>query len=250
MTSKEQKRFEGFSPQTFKFLRAIRTNNNKAWFQAHRSDYEQYILQPLRGLVVDLSDFMLDIDLCFEIAPVINKTISRIYRDTRFSRNKLLFKENMWIVFKRPSIDWKDDPGFFFEISANWYRYGMGFYSGRPDTMKKFREAIDENPKEVMKLISFYSKQRTFDVEGEKYKRMLDKTKPEKIQDWYQRKNLCLICTRKIDDRLFSRKLVGFLKSHFKIAIGLYNFLREVKQKRAPSVKLAGQIAPTAILPD
>jgi len=61
---------------------------------------------------------------------------------------------------------------------------------------------IDENPKEFLKAISFFAKQNTFVLEGGKYKRIIDKTKPEKIQNWYQRKNMYLVCNRKIDDTL------------------------------------------------
>ncbi len=62
MSEKEGGKFKGFSPKTLKFLRGLKANNNKAWFQAHRADYEKYVLQPLRDLVIDLGDFMLDID--------------------------------------------------------------------------------------------------------------------------------------------------------------------------------------------
>ncbi|MEW6457318.1 MAG: DUF2461 family protein [Acidobacteriota bacterium] len=72
-----------------------------------------------------------------------------------------------WIVFKRPNKDWKDAPAYFFEISPDSYRYGMGFYSASPDTMDRFREMIDKKPKEFLKAISFYAKQQIFVVEGE-----------------------------------------------------------------------------------
>lgn len=100
MAETEEKRFSGFSPKTLKFLRGLKTNNNKAWFQAHRADYEKYVLQPLRDLVIDLGDFMLDIDPFFEITPSVNKTISRIYRDTRFSKDKSPFRSTVWFTFK------------------------------------------------------------------------------------------------------------------------------------------------------
>ncbi len=233
MATKQGRKFRGFSPQTFKFFRQLKAHNNKVWFEAHRADYETYALQPLRDLVVDLCDFMLTIDPDFEISPAVNKTISRIYRDTRFSKDKSLFKTAMWIAFHRPGENWMDEPGYFFEISTNFYRYGMGFYSASAQTMAKFRELIDENPREASKLISFYSRQQVFEVEGEKYKRILDKTKPEKIQSWYQWKNLYLMCTRKIGKRLFSSKLVDDLKADFKLAAPLYHFLRKAKRRAA-----------------
>ncbi len=91
---------------------------------------------------------MLTIDPSFGIRPAVDKTISRIYRDTRFSKDKSLFKSTMWLTFKRPRKDWKDAPAYFLEISPDSYRYGMGYYSVSSDTMYKFREMIDKKPKE------------------------------------------------------------------------------------------------------
>jgi uncharacterized protein (TIGR02453 family) len=227
MTEEEERKFNGFSPKTMKFLRGLKANNNKAWFQAHRADYEQHVLGPLRDLVTDLGDFMLDIDMRFEITPAVNKTISRIYRDTRFSSDKSPFRSTVWITFKNRKKDWTTRVcGYFFELSVDSYRYGMGFYDAAPAIMSKFRQVIDENPKEFLKAISFFDKQKIFVLEGEKYKRIIDENKPEKIQHWYQRKNMYLVCNRKIDDTLFSSKLVDDLISGFGLIAPFYNFLQ------------------------
>jgi uncharacterized protein (TIGR02453 family) len=225
----EEKRFRGFSPKTLKLLRGLKANNNRPWFQAHRIDYEEYVLQPLRDLVTDLGDFMLDIDPYFEITPAVNKTISRIYRDTRFSKDKSPFRSTVWFTFKNQKKDWTTHVcGYFFELSVNSYRYGMGFYNAASAIMSKFREMIDDNPKEFLKAISFFDKQKTFVLEGEKYKRIIGETKPAKIRDWYQRRNMYLVCNRKIDHALFSNKLVDDLASGFKMTAPLYHYLQKI----------------------
>ncbi|MBL7073807.1 DUF2461 domain-containing protein [candidate division KSB1 bacterium] len=231
MDNKKACMFYGFSPKTSDFLKNLKVNNNKVWFESHRQNYQKYLLEPLRNLVVDIGEFMLTIDPYFEISPAVNKTISRIYRDTRFSKQKSLYKTTMWITFKRPNKDWKDAPAYFFEISPDSYRYGMGFYSASKDTMDRFREMIDKKPKEFLKAISFYSKQRVFVVEGEKYRRILDDNKPEEIQNWYQRRNLYLVCNRKIDNCLFSRELVGDLMFGFGLVSPFYHYLWKLKLK-------------------
>lgn len=229
MKTDEERQFIGFSRNTLKFLRGLKANNGKAWFQSHRADYEEFVLQPLRDLVVDLGDFMLDIDPRFEITPAVNKTISRIYRDTRFSKDKSPFRSTVWITFKNRSKDWTTRVcGYFFELSVDSYRYGMGFYDAAPAIMIKFREIIDDNPKEFLKAISFFYKQKIFVLEGEKYKRIIDKSKPEKIQHWYQRKNMYLVCNRKIDDTLFSSKLVDDLIAGFNMISPFYHYLQRI----------------------
>ena len=232
MPEEEGRKFKGFSPKTLKFLRGLKANNNKAWFKAHKADYEKYVLQPLRDLVIDLGDFMLDIDPFFEITPAVNKTISRIYRDTRFSKDKSPFRSTVWFTFKNQKKDWTTRVcGYFFELSVNSYRYGMGFYNAAPSITSRFREMIDENPKEFLKAISFFAKQKTFVLEGEKYKRIIDKTKSERIQNWYQRKNMYLVCNRKIDDTLFSSKLVDVLIYGFGLIAPFYHYLQKIRIK-------------------
>ena len=124
--------FSGFSENTISFLKNISKNNNKEWFEAHKQEYQDYVLKPLKSFVNDLAEWMLCIDPDLEIRPQINKTISKIQRDIRFSRNKLPYKDTVWVAFKRPVPDWKDTPTFFFELSAVSYRYGMGMYGQGP----------------------------------------------------------------------------------------------------------------------
>lgn len=189
LTASTEFKFTGFFPRTLDFLKDLKSNNSKAWFDAHKQDY----------------------------------------RDTRFSKDKSLFKNVMWITFKRPGKDWRDAPAYFFEISPDSYRYGMGFYSASKSTMDRFRKMIDEKPEEFLQAISFYSKQRIFVLEGAKYKKKPDKKIPEIIIDWYRRRNLYLACNRKPDNRLFSRALADDLISGFELLAPLYHYLRKIK---------------------
>lgn len=223
--------FTGFSQQTLDFLRSLKENNSKAWFEANKPIYREYLLQPLQNLVAELGEAMLDIDPAFETRPAIDKTISRIYRDTRFSLDKSLFKNNMWITFKRPSKDWKDAPCFYFEIFPDRYRYGMGYYSASKNTMDRFREAIDENPGEFLDAISCYRNQNLFQLEGEKYKRLIKNDYPPVIQEWYQWKSFYLACNKKIDGILFSSKLIDELIFGFMMLKPLYQYLVKLKSE-------------------
>lgn len=229
MVSKKEGSFNGFSQKTLDFLKNLKANNNKAWFEARRGEYQEYLLKPLQNLSADLTEFMLTIDPHFEIRPVVGKTISRIYRDTRFSKDKSPFKNTMWITFKRPNNDWKDAPAYFFEISPDSYRYGMGFYSASKETMDSLREMIVRKSKEFFKVVSLYSEQKVFVAEGEKYKRILNNAISEEFQDWYQRKNLYLVCNRGIDDTFFSRKLLNDLESGFGLITPFYHYLWTLK---------------------
>ncbi len=222
----EERHFKGFSRKAFQFLKDLRANNDKRWFDTHRPDYEQYLLQPLRDLVTDLADFMLGIDLSFEVAPAVGKTISRIHRDTRFSKDKSPFRDCMWIVFKRSGKDWANwSTGYFLEINATWYRYGMGFYDAAPDVMAAWRQRIDDDPQAFLKAVAWFDKQRVFQLEGQQYKRPKGPDKPEPVRTWYNHKSFYLSCNHKIDKAILSPKLVDDLIKGFGMTAPLYHYL-------------------------
>ena len=221
--------FDGFSPQTIDFLRNLSRNNNKPWFEAHRQEYETVLLNPFKNLVADLSEFMLAVDPNFEVRPAVNKTISRIYRDTRFSRDKSPFRSNMWLVFKRPIKDWQDAPGYFFELFADWYRYGMGFYAASRQTMDRFREVVDEDPDGFLEMVFPIFEENRFELRGETYKRPIGGTRPEAVQTWVQRKSFYLVHDSPIDEGLFSSVLVGTLIQDFAHLAPLYEYIWRIR---------------------
>jgi uncharacterized protein (TIGR02453 family) len=225
--------FRGFSERTIQFLRDVREHNAKEWFERNRPVYERELLEPMRDLVADLSGTMLSIDPELETRPAVGKTISRIHRDTRFSRDKSLYRDAMWITFKRRSENWTDGPAFFFELRTDGYRYGMGFYAASKATMDKLREWIDEEPDDFRRTTAFYGRQKTFVLEGELYKRVLDPDKPESVLEWYQRKNIYLACNRAIDGLLFSPKLVDEIAAGFGMLGGLYHTFRKLRMRAA-----------------
>ncbi len=221
--------FTGFFPGTLEFLEKVAAKNSKSWFEEHRQDFEDLLMTPMRALVMELSGPMMTIDPELETRPVVNKTISRIYRDTRFSRDKSLFRNHMWITFKRPIREWQGAPGFYFEIGPGAYHYGMGFYSASPATMKNLRGAIDNRPDSFRKVTAFYKKRGPFFIGGGQYKRILRDNVPGDLRPWYQQRNLYVYCARNVNRRLFSRKLVAELTEGFYTLAPLYHFFWKIK---------------------
>ena len=224
------KSFNGFSPQALAFFEGLAANNSKPWFEAHRTEYEEYLLGPLKALVGDLSGPMRAIDPELITIPAVDRTISRIYRDTRFSPNKSPYKTCLWITFKRPSPEWKDAPCFFFEISADSYRYGMGFYSASRETMDRLRQFIETKPVEFRRTIAALARQKTFVLAGERYKRPVNPALTEDLQQWHQRRNLYLVCNRTTDNRLFTRGICDDLREGFSLLEPVYGMLWRLRE--------------------
>lgn len=229
---KKHPEFKGFSERSLAFLAGMRDNNNHEWYEEHKDEYVKYVQEPMKALSFELSDAMLSVDEYFVTG---GRTVSRIRRDTRFSKNKLPYKSVSWLVFKRPNKDWVSLPAFFFELSPEGYVYGMGFYSAEPSTMKSFRNIIDTQRNKFDEAVGFYysDKSQPFILGGDKYKRILDASKDERIMDWYQRKNLYLTAERPVDSVLFNSSLAGTLLEDFFRLAPLYRLFLEASRTQA-----------------
>ncbi|WP_416380367.1 DUF2461 domain-containing protein [Gilliamella sp. B3482] len=225
--------FTGFTQAGLNFLQDAWINNSKTWFDEHRAIYDNDLVKPFRLLVEQLTPAMLKIDEWFETRPAIGKTISRIHRDTRFSKDKSLYRSRLWLTFKRPNRDWKEAPAYFFEISPDCYRYGLGYYCASKQTMDIFREEILNDTEKFLKVIRCVKK--PFELVGESYKRPL--IKDEKISKWYNRKNLAVMVTNNHIEDVLDGNLADKLAKGFKQLLPLYDYLMRVEMiKNIPNL--------------
>ncbi|WP_113626899.1 DUF2461 domain-containing protein [Pectobacterium peruviense] len=220
-------RFTGFSQVGLTFLQQVRQYNDKAWFDEHRAVYDEQLVAPFRTLVDELSLTMLQIDDHFETRPAIGKTLSRIHRDTRFSHDKSRYRSHMWLTFKRTRKDWTDAPVYFFEITPDTWRYGLGYYSATRNTMDLFRQTLRGNSPQFLEVASCLG--NTFTLEGESYKRPLIKDQEPELANWYNRKSFAAICTRQDMEALFSGDLVAILSQGFTQLEPLYHYLMNIE---------------------
>ena len=217
--------FSGFTNTSISFLKDLAANNNKEWFEQNRSVYEKHILQPLKELTSELGLVIKSMDDKIDVTPQINRTISKIFRDTRFSKDKSPFRTDLWISFKRPVKVWGNVPEFFFYFTPEKYQSGMGFYVATSENMEKFRENIRMNPDLFKQIIDQYNSQKFFKLFGEDYKRPLPNQLSEEFQPWYQKKNLYVSSIKKIDKLFFSNRLEKEIEDAFLFHAGLYRFL-------------------------
>src|SRR5579872_7548564 len=169
--------FEGFSQGAFDFLRGLGKNNNKAWFEAHRSDYEDYLREPSKRFVGAMSAAFAEAKL-----PLLadqKKSLFRINRDIRFSKDKSPYKTHIGIVF--PYAGTKDDEwsgmylGFEPEGKGGAKVYiGGGCYMPSSPFLKRLRQKISTKYSELEKLAADknFKKEYPKGITGESLKRM------------------------------------------------------------------------------
>ncbi len=126
-----------FSAQSFDFLMENRFMNSKEWFYEHKHIYDEHVLKPLTELAIEMAPTIEMLDSTIVTTPKINKVLSRIYRDTRFSKDKSLFRESVWLSFKKDKKEFRHYPEFFVVINPQMLMYGCGYYYMMPETSRR-----------------------------------------------------------------------------------------------------------------
>ncbi len=210
------------SKETLDFLVENRFQNSREWFHAHKKTYEKLVLAPLVELVEQLAPTMWEIDPLLVTTPKVCKTISRVYRDTRFTKDKSLYREVMWIVFTRDKKQYASPCAFVMEFSPNGFRYGCGYWQAPPEVMSALREMILKNDPVFRAAKEAYEKQSIFCLEGELYKRSRFPEQPEELRDWLDRKTIGFLHNSKDFPLLFSDRLADLLRRDFQLLKPIY----------------------------
>ena len=206
-----------FSEKTLDFLFENRLQDSKDWFDQHKKQYQQYVLEPLEELVTQLADTALMLDPLVVTEAKVGKTISRIRRDTRFSKDKRIYREHMWIIFKRgPRMYGTDAPGIYFEISPDNFGYGAGFYSASTEYMDALRRSILAGSPEAVEAVDCYEAQSLYQLDGERYKRPHYPDQPAKLQKWLDLRNISVSTESTDAELLFSDRFL------LKTAVSVY----------------------------
>lgn len=213
--------FSGFSQQTSDFLWGLAFHNERPWFEAHRQQYEQHLLIPMRALAGDTAQALERRcpDAGFQLH------ISRIHRDARRLFGRGPYKDHMWFSLQT----WRGmcgGPSFWFEVSGGAYGWGLGFFCPKPEQMAAFRRALDAAPAAFLRLAQPALARGIYMLEGEQYKRPKGTPGPE-LDAWYNRKWLNLSCMLPFGEGLYDAALPERLADEFAALLPLYSYFMQ-----------------------
>ena len=136
-----------FTPATFRFLRALDRHNERTWFHAHKDDYERHVREPFLRFIGDMQEPLQAISAHYRADPRKNGgSLFRIYRDTRYSHNKLPYKPWQGSRFAHERRREIEAPAFYLHIQPGNCFAGGGMWQPEPDALKRIREFIVDNP--------------------------------------------------------------------------------------------------------
>jgi uncharacterized protein (TIGR02453 family) len=145
-------RFPGFPPAALQFFRGLARNNNRDWFQARKAVFEEQVKEPMRELVEALNDGMKGFAPEYVTDPA--KAIYRIYRDTRFSKDKTPYKDHIAASFFRSGTGPHKYGGYYVHLSHKEVAVGGGVYMPEPDVLLEIRQHIAGNHQKLRKILS------------------------------------------------------------------------------------------------
>ncbi|MDE0473152.1 MAG: DUF2461 domain-containing protein [Gammaproteobacteria bacterium] len=157
-----------FTPATFDFLTELAANNNRDWFAANKPRYEGDVKAPALRFISDFGSHLARIGPRFRADPRANGgSLFRIYRDTRFSRDKSPYKTHTGIHFRHEAAKDAHAPGFYLHLEPGRVFVGCGIWRPGGPALRKIREAIDQDPDAWLRASRDEGFRAAFELEGD-----------------------------------------------------------------------------------
>jgi uncharacterized protein (TIGR02453 family) len=144
--------FKGFPATGMAFLRELKENNDRDWFTPRKDVFEEHVRQPMLQLVSEVHAEMLRFAPGYVGEP--KKCVYRIYRDTRFAKDKTPYKTHIAASMWSNAIGKQGGAGFYFSISPDDIEIGGGLYAPEPPLLLAVRRHIAENHKAFRKNLN------------------------------------------------------------------------------------------------
>jgi len=141
--------FLGFSPKAFKFLEDLTNNQTRLWFDEHRSEYEEFVREPMKLFTDVLSESLAENAIPLWGDP--KKSLFRINRDARFSKAKHPYNMHASGLFTRTG-DKHSSGVLYFRLDPLGSRCAAGYLQPEAHILKKLRQGILDNPKVWLSL--------------------------------------------------------------------------------------------------
>jgi len=160
-----------FTSESLRFLRALKRNNRRDWFNAHRDDYEAHVREPMTAIVSRLADDLREFGPEFVANP--KTSMYRIYRDIRFSENKAPYKTHVAASFPTRGLPKHEGAGLYFHVSPDEVWIGGGMYAPPQPQLHAVREHIAVNSRRLRTLVESPAFRRDVGtLEGERLQRV------------------------------------------------------------------------------
>jgi uncharacterized protein (TIGR02453 family) len=224
--------FNGLPKACVQFLKDLKKNNDKIWFNKNKETFTNQVLQPAQAFVVAMGKKLEKISSDIHADPRTDKSIFRIYRDTRFSADKSPYKTHLGILWWEGDHPKMECSGFYFHLEPPNLLMGSGMYMFSKSILKTYRESVidKKSAADLMHAIKAVSKKGK--LSGKHYKKTPRGFDPDHPNAEYLLYNgLHVMHETKIPNELYSAALVDYCYKWYKDMAPLHQWLVEMSKR-------------------
>ena len=218
--------FNGFPEATEQFFLELKFHNDQTFFHANHDRYVESVQKPFYSFIDDLMPTLLEIDPRMEPRP--HKSLARIHRDTRFTKDKSPYRDHLWAFFHPAAEEKHGCIGFWFEYGVQRLNWGLGTWGENRLLMDRMRMELEAKPSYYMGLIdSCCLPSRHLTFMARTFKRMpIPAQIPERLKDWYAARELFITQTYPDMREAASRAILTHVADDFRACAPVYHMYR------------------------
>ena len=164
--------FRGFPKDFSRFFNELKKNNNRDWFGANKPRYLESVVHPMGEYIRSIAPYLEHISPFYKADPRAHGgSMFRIYRDTRFSKDKTPYKTHAACHFRHEAGRDAHAPGFYMHIETDRVSFGGGIWRPPAKQLGMIREFIADNPSAWEKLLKSSAVRKLGGIQGDSLKR-------------------------------------------------------------------------------
>ncbi len=221
--------FIHYPKETLPFLKSIQKNNNKEWFEAHKDDYTQFILEPSRAFVEEMGEHLQALVPTINAIPKINQSLFRIYRDTRFSKDKTPIKSRIGIIFWQGKHIRMQSSCFYLQFSPKELLVASGIRTFDSDLLAAYRDYIKvDKHREALHTILEKLQSSGYIIEAPHLKRLPRGFEKDMSLEYLARMKAVAVYYTAKPSLISDKKLIDELYRHYETFLPLQQWLYEM----------------------
>ena len=229
--------FRGFPSESVKFFFELALNNNKQWFNEHKNDYENNVFKPAQDFVNAMGEQLKKISPNIIGDPRRDKSIFRIYRDTRFSKEKTPYKTHLGILFWESGWEKMEGTGYYFHLEPPELRLYAGSHVFTPDFLKEYRDSVVHpiHGKELRTALNKILDVEGYKISGQHYKRVpRDYNAEHENADLLLHNGIGAGYVTEIPDDIFTENCINYCFEKFKNMSPIVHWIVKMMKRGKP----------------
>ena len=217
--------FTGIPPESLHLLLQNRFEDSKEFYDKHKAQLKKLVLEPMGQIVEDLAPALSALDREIVLSP---KIVSRLRRDTRFSKDQTMYRSNVWVCFTKPRVEYPHIwPLFWFEIKPeeSIWSAGVCIWDSPPAYMRFMKERMLTGP-EAFLAAAKLAMESSAQLHIESYKKDRAPDAPEALKPYLNAKHFNFMVESCDMALLQSPALVDELQKHYASFAGMYGWLK------------------------